>query len=113
MTFIKEEKEKMKLMLLKVDSIQNNIFENFIEQHLVENKFKKDNLTQFIYESSKRARSGEPSQIITRLFGTEMITREISQSIAEIINLRCEKNKVIEKLSLNSLSETYEVKKYT
>ncbi len=60
MTFNNEEKAKKKLILLKVDSVQNQIFENFIESHLTNNKFKKDELTHFIYQSCMGSRLGEP-----------------------------------------------------
>ena len=118
MTFNNEEKSKKKLMLLKVDSVQNRIFENFIERHLNEDKFNKDELTHFIYESSMGNRLGELnhseglSLITTRLFGSEMITMEIAQNIAELIISRGEKNKVIEKLSISTLSDIYELKNY-
>ncbi len=118
MTFNNEEKSKKKLILLKVDSVQNRIFENFIERHLADNKFQKDELTHFIYESSMENRLGELhrseglSLITTRLFGSEIITMEIAQNIAELIISRGEKNKVIEKLSISKLSDTYELKNY-
>lgn len=118
MTFNNEEKSKKKLLLLKVDSVQNRIFENFMERHLNEGKFKKDELTHFIYESSMGNRLGEIdrsvglSLITTRLFGSEIITMEISQNIAELIISRGEKNKVIEKLSISTLSDIYELKNY-
>jgi hypothetical protein len=116
MTFNNEEKSKKKLMLLKVDSVQNRIFENFMERHLNEYKFNKDELTHFIYKSSIGNRLGELdrseglSLITTRLFGSEMITMEIAQNIAELIISRGEKNKVIEKLSISTLSDIYELK---
>ncbi|RXR15969.1 hypothetical protein EQG63_12070 [Flavobacterium amnicola] len=118
MTFNNEEKSKKKLMLLKVDSVQNRIFENFMERHLTDDKFKKDELTHFIYESCMGNRLGELHRseglnlITTRLFGSEIITMEIAQNIAELIISRGEKNKVIEKLSINTLSDTYELKNY-
>ena len=52
MTFYNEEKAKKKLMLLKVDLVQNQIFQSFIERNLTDKKFQKDELTHFIYESS-------------------------------------------------------------
>ncbi|KLT70220.1 hypothetical protein [Flavobacterium sp. ABG] len=118
MAFNNEEKSKKKLMLLKVDSVQNQVFENFIARHLTDNKFIKDELTHFIYESSIENRLGELdsseglSSITTRFFGSEMITMEIAQNIAELIISRGEKNKVIEKLAINALSDIYEIKNY-
>lgn len=41
-----------------------------------------------------------------------MITMELAQNIAELIISRGEKNKVIEKLSINALSDTYELKSH-
>ncbi|WHT39485.1 hypothetical protein QNH98_01920 [Myroides sp. mNGS23_01] len=99
--------------------MQNRIFENFINEHVTDNKFQKDELTSFIYKSSsKRNRLDEQyhitdnSLMITRLFGSEIITMEIAQSIAELIISRGDKNKVIEKLPFNTLSDTYEFKGY-
>lgn len=117
MTFSNEEKAKKKLTLLKVDSFQNRLFDDFLRKSTY-NQFSKDNLTHFIYEQSHRNRFGDRIRpegltlITTRLFGSDMITMEIAQSIAEIIIARGEKNKVLEKLSNNTLSDMYTLKNY-
>ncbi len=111
-----EEKEKRKLALLKVDSVQNKIFEDFVRKECSENIFTKDKLTRFIFRNSDKNGFEERHQviglIINRFFGSNMITLEIAQNTAELIIARCEKNKVIEKLPSHTLSDTYEIKNY-
>jgi len=122
-TFLNEEKAKKKLTLLKVDSIQNGFFEDFVRNQSNNGKFTKDDLTHFIHARSNKNRIGDrkgPEGLLEslsgglnlRLFGTEIITMEIAQSIAELIIVRGEKNNVIEKLTNNTLSDTYELKNY-
>lgn len=116
MTFSNEERSKRKLMLLKVDSVQNGIFNDFINSELKDNIFTKDELTDFVFESSLGNKIGDRHRISVlnilnhRLFGSEIITLEIAQNIAELIIARGEKNQVIAKLSRNTLSETYMIK---
>ena len=117
LVFFNEEKAKKALALLKVDSVQNRIFEQFIE-YLDDNKsFTKDDLTNFIYNiRNHERRYKERSEVLNIkpvfLFGSKMITEEIAQNIAELIISRGEKNDVIKKLSRNTLSDTYELKNY-
>ncbi|MBB1643884.1 hypothetical protein [Sphingobacterium sp. UME9] len=116
MIFLNEEKAKRRLTLLKVDSIQNGLFQDFVRQIEFNNQFSKDDLTHFIHEQCHRNRFGNRTRpegltlITTRLFDSDMITMEIAQSIAEIIIARGEKNKVLAKLSSKTLSDTYEFK---
>lgn len=122
MTFLNEEKAKKKLIFLKVDSTQNNLFENFIHYKSKEDTFTKDELAHFVYRSSIENRLGKGYNerhpistfrlSINRLFGSEMITIEIAQNIAELIIARAEKNNVIAKINKNTLSDTYELKNY-
>lgn len=118
MSFSNDERSKRKLILLKVDSVQNGIFEDFIHSESKENIFTKDELTRFVFESSLGNRIGDRHRnsgldiLNQKLFGSEIITLEIAQNIAELIIARAEKNQVIEKLSRNTLSETYSIKNF-
>jgi hypothetical protein len=107
-TFRNEEKAKKRLALLKVDSVQNNLFEEFIFLQKKDN-FSKDNLTHFIFNENFGTHRDPLASLVLGFSG--IITLDIAQNIAELILARAEKNKVIERVTENTMSETYLIKK--
>lgn len=113
-TYMNEEKAKRKMSLLKVDSFQNRLFEDFM---LTNNKdiFTKDRFVEFLFDKLRgRGTHSAPTLnlFLMNPFRSELITPEISQNIAEIVISRAEKNNVIVKLTNNSLSESYRILNY-
>lgn len=108
--------------MLKVDSVQNQLFGDFIHVlHKNEREeFSKDDLTGFVFDGrlkgtgEEKYRSSSLFDILTpALFGSgQMITLDIAQNIAELIIARAERNKVIELVSSNMMSETYKIKNF-
>jgi hypothetical protein len=104
LTYRNEERAKRNLSLLKVDSTQNRIFNNFIERNNAK-QFSKDDLTQHIFLFS----SGRHRESITNfIFGSEIITLEVAQSTAEVIINRAEKKNIIKKQDGNGLADIYQ-----
>lgn len=114
--YLNEESSKRKLSSLNVDSYQNRIFDDFL--HLEserENEFTKEGLSHFIYSIGKGRREyrGHLRNNMKLLpLGREIITMEIAQSVAEIIIIRAEKNRVIRKVTYPTLNDTYEIIDY-
>jgi ABC-type multidrug transport system fused ATPase/permease subunit len=113
-TFKNEERAKRTLVNLKVDSFQNRIFEDFLEIIKTEkqNDFTKDRLTNFIYYYHYNEGISIISKVHNKIFGSEIVTMEIAQNIAEFIIQRAEKNGVISKVTNYSLSETFRISNY-
>ncbi|MDP1745123.1 MAG: hypothetical protein Q8L90_06080 [Bacteroidota bacterium] len=99
-----EERAKRNLSLLKVDSTQNKIFNDFITKN--NNKlFSKDDLTQHVFLLS----SGRQRELLTSvIFGSEIITLEVAQSTAELIINRAEKKNIIKKQNERGLADIYQ-----
>lgn len=102
LTYRQDEAAKRSLSLLKVDSTQNAIFHDFISVNSV---FTKDDLTNFIFETSSRRRHSN----LLNIFGSEIINLEIAQNTAELIIARAEKKNVIRKTADGGLSDKFEV----
>jgi hypothetical protein len=96
-----EERAKRQLMTLKIDSFQNQLFNEFI--HNVTSSFTKDHLTEFVYQKSQ-IRSSIP------LFKNEAVTMEIAQNISEIILSKAEAKGIIHKIETTDMSDTFMVK---
>lgn len=101
--YIAQERTKRMLSDLKVDSVQNNIFNEFVRENGMFT-FEKDSLVNYIvYRKQQRSR------LIFPFFNQPLISLEIAQNIAEIIIERALKNNVIKKISDNSLSEHFQI----
>lgn len=99
--YLNNEAAKKKLMLLKIDSTQNHLFNSFLS--LQKNEiFTKDELTHFIYKWNKH--EIENKYPLALMFGSDIITIGIAQDIAELVLLRAERNRVLQKAELNKLS---------
>lgn len=106
MSFINEEKAKAKLEQIKIDSNQNNLFEDFIAN---KNQFTKDELTNYIYSKVSGKKGFHSGILTTQLFTSNVISIDIVQNISEIIINRALNNNVISKVKKNSLRECYEI----
>jgi hypothetical protein len=106
-TYSNQERGKRNLSMLKVDSTQNLIFDDFIR---FENRtlFSKDELTNFIF----RRYSRRNKSLMSLFFGEETVTLEVAQSIAEIIIARGEKKCILKPSGENSLSDTFIVQNF-
>lgn len=105
LTYMNEERAKRRLSLLRVDSTQNELFDRFVKQRDI-NIFTKDELTEYIFD-----RNSHGSKSIL-LFGSDIITMEVAQSISELIISRAEKKGIIEKSSSNTLSDQFKITNY-
>jgi hypothetical protein len=100
LAYIMEEKAKKTLSNLKLETTQNRLFNDFIEDNA---QFTKDDLTGYIYGSYKDKKT------ISRFLGHQVVTEELTQEIATlIINRGCKKG-VIQNLEIPSLDDLYEV----
>ncbi len=115
-----QEKAKNRLSMLKVDSIQNKLFSDFLSflnDNLSATKneviFSKDAFTYFVYNPEKRINKNafvRLTDIPVSLFNSAM-TLEVAQSIAEIILSRYEAKGGIEKTTnpKDPLSESFKI----
>jgi len=101
-TYSSQEKGKKALSMLKVDSTQNEIFKDYIQENEFK-EFSKDHLTDYIFRRYARHRRN----IVSLFFGDETVTLEVAQSIAELIIARGEKKGVVKLSMENSLSDIY------
>jgi hypothetical protein len=106
MAYTNEERGKRKLSLLKVDSTQNEIFDEFIKLN-DKSSFTKDELTEYIFHRYSRANTS------VLLFGSEAVTKEVAQSISELILARAEKKGILQVSNENSLSDKFLLKMYS
>lgn len=118
-SFKSEESTKKKISLLKVESVQNSIFNGFIQNQarqlvdMYENpndftkfEFSKNDFVDYIYEKTNNLKSKKYK--ITSLKQI-VITIDIAQNIAEIVIARGEKNKVLRKVEKPTMSDIYEI----
>ncbi|MFN1215928.1 hypothetical protein ACKW6Q_02970 [Chryseobacterium kwangjuense] len=106
----REERAKQLLSNLKIESVQNKIFEDFIQFHQ-NDYFSKDDLSHYIHYNLKYNKR-QPQSSFLFPANSNIINGEIAQNICEIIINRALKNEVIDKVEIQNLSEKFQLKKY-
>jgi hypothetical protein len=110
-SYTNEERDKRRLSLLKVESIQNSFFKKFIKTTFIDKaessgEFSKDDLYKFI---NKEVTSNDKEKLLSKLLSSQVINPEVLQSVTDLILIRAEKNGVISKSLKKSLTDKYTV----
>ena len=103
LVYLREERAKRILSLLKLESTQHRLFVNFLrgDSHL---QFYKAELTMYIYRRYNRRKP-----LFFTIFFAEVVTQELAQEISTLILNRSCENNFVTRLDVPVLDDFYEL----